>query len=59
LQPLGDALAGALEAGDLPAMQAALKKISATMPELAGDAANLSEVLAGQFADAYLTEENS
>lgn len=54
LQPLGDALAGAMNAGDLPAMQAALKKISANMPELAGDAGNLSVVLADQFADAYL-----
>jgi phage gp29-like protein len=33
LQPLGKALAGALQAGDLPAMQAALRKISARMPE--------------------------
>ncbi len=57
LQPLGDALAGAMQAGDLAAMQAALKKISANMPELAGDAANLSEVLAGQFADAFLGED--
>ncbi len=56
LQPLGEALAGALQAGDLPAMQAALRKISANMPELAGDAANLAEVLAGEFADAFLGE---
>jgi len=58
LQPLGDALMGALEAGDLPAMQAALRKISEGMPELAGDADNLAEVLAGQFADAWLGDEN-
>lgn len=54
LQPLGDALAGAMQAADLPAMQAALKKISEGMPELAGEAENLAEVLAGQFADAFL-----
>jgi phage gp29-like protein len=54
LQPLGEALAGALQAGDFPAMQAALKKISANMPELAGDAENLAEVLVGQFTDAFL-----
>jgi len=33
LQPLGRALAGALQADDLPAMKAALKKISARMPD--------------------------
>ena len=33
MQPLGAALESALQAGDLPAMQAALKKISARMPE--------------------------
>lgn len=54
MQPLGAALAGAMEAGDLPAMQAALRKISKGMPELAGDAANLAEVLAGQFTSAFL-----
>lgn len=60
LQPLGEALAGAMQARDLAAMQAALKKISKNMPELAGDAENLAEVLAGQFTDAFLgdgTEE--
>ncbi len=43
-----------MQAGDLPAMQAALRKISENMPELAGDAANLAEVLAGQFTGAFL-----
>ena len=57
LQPLGEALAGALQAGDLPAMQAALRKISENMPELAGDAANLAEVLAGQFTGAFLGDD--
>jgi phage gp29-like protein len=57
LQPLGEALSGALQAGDFPAMQAALKKISAGMPELAGEAENLAEVLAGQFTDAFLGDE--
>lgn len=33
LQPLGKALAGAMHAGDVAAMKAALKKISAEMPE--------------------------
>ena len=54
MQPLGAALAGAMEAGDLPAMQAALRKIFKGMPELAGDAANLAEVLAEQFMGAFL-----
>lgn len=56
LQPLGEALAGALEAGDLPAMQAALRKISKGMPELAGESDHLAAVLAGQFANAFLGE---
>jgi phage gp29-like protein len=50
LQPLGKALAGAMQAGDLGAMQAALKKISAGMPDLAGDAESLADVLSRQFA---------
>ena len=60
MQPLGAALASAMEAGDLAAMQAALKKISKGMPELAGEAADLADVLARQFTDAFLgdgTEE--
>lgn len=59
LQPLGEALAGALQAGDLPAMQAALRKISANMPELAGDAEALTAVLAKQFAAAFLGDDSS
>ena len=54
LQPLGDALYSAYQAGDSAAMTAALKKISKDLPELAGDAAALSEVLAGQMTDAFL-----
>ena len=54
LQPLGDALFAAWQTGDLPAMTAALKKISRNMPALAGDAANLSDELAKSMADAYL-----
>jgi phage gp29-like protein len=57
MQPLGDAISSAYQAGDLVAMQAALRKISEGMPELAGDAANLSEVLAGQLADAWLGDD--
>jgi len=54
LQPLGDALFAAWQTGDLPAMTAALKKISMNMPALAGDAANLSDELAKSMADAYM-----
>ncbi len=57
LKPLGDALAAALEAEDYPAMQGALRKISAGMPELAGDVAGLTEALAGKFLGAFLGEE--
>jgi phage gp29-like protein len=57
LRPLGDALAGAMEAGDLPAMQAALRQISKNMPELAGDAAALSEVMTRQMTEALVGSE--
>ena len=56
LQPLGTALAGALQAGDLPAMQAALRKISKGMPELAGDAEALTATLAKQFTQAFTSD---
>ena len=56
LQPLGAALAGAMQAGDLPAMQAALRKISEGMPELAGEAGNLADVLARQFTESFTTD---
>jgi phage gp29-like protein len=56
LQPLGTALAGALQAGDLPAMQAALRKISEGMPELAGDAEALTATLAKQFTQAFTSD---
>lgn len=52
LKPLGDALFGAYQAKDVPAMMAALKKISKDMPELAGDAIALSDELATQMVDA-------
>ena len=54
LQPLGDALYGAYQQADFSAMRAALRKISADMPALAGDADNLSVLLAGEMASAYL-----
>lgn len=57
LQPLGKALAGALHEGDLPAMQAALKKISARMPEFL-DSTELSNYLAHEMAGAYLGNED-
>ena len=54
LQPLGDALYGAYQAQDFSAMKAALRKISANMPELAGNADHLSGLLADEMAAAYL-----
>jgi phage gp29-like protein len=57
LQPLGKALAAAMQTGDLPAMQAALKKISDGMPDLAGEAESLAEVLSRQFAKALTDDE--
>ena len=57
LKPLGDALFAAYQAGDAPAMTAALKKISAGMPDLAGDAAALSEELGGRMVAAFLGDD--
>jgi len=52
LQPLGAALESALKAGDEPAFMAALRSISARMPEfLTGDA--LAGELAVQAAAAF------
>jgi len=56
LQPLGDALFQAMEAGDLVAMQAALKKISKSMPELVGEPAAVVSQLTEEFTKA-LTED--
>jgi hypothetical protein len=53
LQPLGDALYGAYQAADEPALRAALKKISEKMPELAGDATALGDALAVRMAEAF------
>ena len=55
LQPLGDAFAGALQAGDLPALQAALKKISERMPDFVASP-ELAALLAGQLTDSFTTE---
>lgn len=59
LQPLGEALFAAYQAGDHAATQAALKKISKDMPALAGDAVNLGRELAAQTAAAWLTDSNA
>jgi phage gp29-like protein len=53
-RPLGDALLSAYQMKDLAAMTAALKKISKTMPELAGDARALSGELARQMTSAFV-----
>jgi hypothetical protein len=55
LQPLGEALAGAMQAGDEAAMQAALRKISADMPEFL-DSPALEDALAEDFAAALAGE---
>lgn len=56
LQPLGEALAAAMQAGDSAAMQAALKKISARMPEfLESDA--MEDLLSDEMVRAFLGEE--
>jgi hypothetical protein len=55
LQPLGKALAGALQAGDEAAMTAALRKISARMPEFLESTA-LEEALGEEFVKALSGE---
>ena len=54
LQPLGLALEGALATGDMPAMQAALRKISARMPEFL-HSPHLESLLGKQFLAAFVT----
>lgn len=56
LQPLGDALAGALQAGDLVAMQAALRKISESMPDFM-ESAELEALLNDELVAAWLGED--
>lgn len=56
LQPLGEALAGALQAGDEAAFQAALKKISKRMPEFL-DSPELEELMASEFVKALTQDE--
>lgn len=56
MQPIGEALFEAYQSGDLPAMHAALSKISKSFPALAGDAAQLTSMLADQFTADYLGE---
>jgi hypothetical protein len=53
LQPLGEALAGALQTGDEPAFQAALKKISAAMPEFLESSA-MEDLLADEMVRAFV-----
>ncbi len=53
LHPLGKALAGALQAGDGAAFQAALKKISARMPEFLESEA-MEELMADEMVRAFL-----
>ena len=54
LQPLGDALFAAYQAGDTAATTAALRKISSQMPALTRNADALSQLLAAQMTAAYL-----
>ena len=56
LQPLGEALAGALQASDGPAFSAALKKISARMPEFMESAA-LEGLMADEMVRALLGDD--
>jgi phage gp29-like protein len=56
LQPLGKALAGALQAGDMAAFQAALKKISKRMPEFL-ESPELEDLMASEFVKALTQDE--
>jgi phage gp29-like protein len=56
LQPLGKALAGALQAGDGAAFQGALKKISARMPEFLESEA-MEQLMADEMVKALTEDE--
>lgn len=56
LQPLGEALAGALQSNDEPAMAAALRKISKTMPEFL-EAPELTRFLTAEMIQQLTTDE--
>lgn len=55
LRPLGLALERAMMAGDEPAMRAAVRKISVTMPEFANSTA-MEDLLEKSFITALITE---
>ena len=57
LQPLGEALAGALQAGDEAAFRAALKKISARMPDFLESPA-LEELMQSEMVQALTKDES-
>jgi hypothetical protein len=57
LQPLGEALAGAMQAGDEAAMRGALKKISARMPEFL-NSPELEALMATEFTQALTQEDD-
>lgn len=60
LQPLGDALHAAWQAGDEAAMTAALRKISAGLPDQVGVTDHLTDELASQLAaELAATEEEA
>lgn len=56
MRPLGDALWDAYQTNDLPAMSAALKRLSADLPDLAG-ADRLIAVLSDDLTRAWLGDE--
>ena len=58
MRPLGDALWAAYQSGDLPAMQAALKKISAGLPHQVGNAQASTDALATALAAAYVGKKH-
>ncbi|MFU8894013.1 MAG: DUF935 family protein [Luteolibacter sp.] len=55
MQPLGKALESAMQAGDLPAMQAALKKISADMPDYL-ESAGMEDAIAAELIESLTTD---
>ncbi len=56
LQPLGEALAGAMQSGDEAAMIAALRKISKQMPEFL-DAPELTRFLTAEMIQQLKSDE--
>ena len=56
MQPIGDALFSALQAGDVAAMSAALKRISSSLSDMPASESALTQEILNRLTDAFLTD---